>query len=93
MACLVLKNSVGRKKMAGTIKGGKKAAETNKKKQGADFYARIGRMGGKKSTTGGFASTKIGADGLSGIERAKIAGRKGGLISKRGKSKKMGVNK
>ena len=79
--------------MAGTIKGGKKAAETNKKKQGADFYARIGRMGGKKSTTGGFASTKIGLDGLSGIERAKIAGRKGGLKSKRGKSKKVEGNK
>ena len=79
--------------MSGTIKGGKKPAETNKKKQGAGFYARIGRMGGKKSTTGGFASTKIGLDGLSGIERAKIAGRKGGLISKRGKSKKVEGNK
>ena len=79
--------------MAGTINGGKKAAETNKKKQGADFYARIGRMGGKKSTAGGFASKKIGLDGLSGLERAKIAGRKGGLISKRGKSKKVEGNK
>lgn len=75
--------------MSGTIKGGKKASATNKKIHGADFYSRIGRMGGKKSTTGGFASTKIGLDGLSGLERAKIAGRKGGLISKRGKSKKL----
>lgn len=78
--------------MSGTVKGGKKAAETNKKKNGADFYARIGRMGGKNSTTGGFASKKIGLDGLSGLERAKIAGRKGGLLSKRGKSKKVEGN-
>ena len=50
-------------------------------------------MGGKKSTTGGFASTKIGLDGLSGLDRAKIAGRKGGLKSRRGKSKKVEGNK
>lgn len=73
--------------MSGTREGGLKAAETNKKKQGADFYARIGAKGGKLSTTGGFASDIVGKDGLTGAERAKIAGAKGGKISKRGKAK------
>lgn len=70
--------------MAGTIKGGKKASATNKEKHGADFYSRIGRMGGKVCGVKGFALN---------IELAKEAGRKGGLISKRGKSKKVEGNK
>lgn len=74
--------------MSGTKTGGAKAAETNKKKHGKDFYARIGRMGGKNGHTGGFASEKVGDDGLTGYERAKVAGSKGGAISKRGPSKK-----
>lgn len=69
--------------MSGTIAGGKKAAKTNKEKQGKDFYANIGRKGGKKSRNGGFASNKIGKDGLTGLERAKLAGQKGGLKSRR----------
>lgn len=73
--------------MSGTREGGLKAAETNKKKQGADFYTRIGAIGGKNSTTGGFASDIVGKDGLTGPERAKIAGAKGGKISRRGKAK------
>ena len=35
--------------MAGTKEGGKKAAETNKKIHGANFYSEIGRKGGRKS--------------------------------------------
>lgn len=73
--------------MSGTIKGGKKAAKTNKEKHGSDFYARIGRKGGKNSKTGGFASEKVGKDGLTGLQRAKIAGQKGGTKSRRGMSK------
>ena len=69
--------------MSGTIAGGKKAAKTNKEKHGKDFYANIGRKGGKASGTGGFASNKIGKDGLTGLERAKLAGQKGGLKSRR----------
>lgn len=62
--------------MAGTKAGGTKAAATNKAKHGADFYARIGAIGGKKGRTGGFAANP---------ELARIAGAKGGRISRRGK--------
>lgn len=64
--------------MAGTKIGGQKAAKTNKLKRGSDWYREIGRIGGRNGHTGGFASNP---------ELAKIAGRKGGKISKRGKSK------
>ena len=62
--------------MSGTIEGGKQAAKTNKERYGADWYAKIGAKGGKKGTTGGFYANR---------ELAIEAGRKGGLISKRGK--------
>ena len=64
--------------MSGTKIGGVKAAITNKKKHGADFYARIGRKGGKNGHTGGFAAN---------VELAREAGRKGGKKSKRGMSR------
>lgn len=41
--------------MPGSIQGGIKAAATNKKKYGRDFYKKIGQMGGEKSRGGGFA--------------------------------------
>ena len=71
--------------MAGTIAGGKAAAATNMKKYGKDFYTKIGREGGIKGKTGGFASNVIGEDGLTGRERARTAGAKGGKLSKRTK--------
>ncbi len=71
--------------MAGTIDGGKKAALVNKRRYGEDFYQRLGRMGGRISRTGGFASLIIGKDGLTGKQRARIAGAKGGKISRKGK--------
>lgn len=61
--------------MAGTKAGGKKAAATNKAKYGDKFYANIGRKGGQNGHTGGFAANP---------ELAKVAGAKGGKISKRG---------
>lgn len=63
--------------MAGTKAGGMKAAQTNKTRHGSDFYARIGAKGGKLGTTGGFAANR---------ELARVAGAKGGRISRRGKS-------
>lgn len=71
--------------MAGTPNGGKLAAKKNKAKYGPDFYARIGAMGGKKGRDGGFASTRVGEDGLTGRQRAAIAGATGGRISRRTK--------
>jgi uncharacterized protein len=65
--------------MPGTVAGGRKAAQTNKQRHGKDFYARIGSEGGKKGHTGGFAANR---------ELARIAGRKGGLISRRTKAVK-----
>lgn len=63
--------------MAGTKEGGKKAAATNKSKYGSDFYARIGAKGGSNGNTGGFAANP---------ELARIAGAKGGRISRRRKA-------
>lgn len=64
--------------MAGTKAGGKKAAATNKARHGKDFYAKIGRKGGSVvGTKGGFAANP---------ELARIAGAKGGRISRRRKA-------
>jgi general stress protein YciG len=63
--------------MAGTKKGGLKAAATNKARHGKNFYAQIGAKGGTKGTTGGFYANR---------ELAREAGRKGGLISRRRKA-------
>ena len=69
--------------MAGTKAGAAKAVIKTKEKHGEDFYKKIGKTGGKHSMNGGFASEKIGEDGLTGPERARVAGYKGGVISKR----------
>lgn len=73
--------------MAGTKNGGRRAAATNKERHGKDFYARIGARGGKNGHTRGFASDVVGKDGLTGAQRAKIAGAIGGRKSKRGPAK------
>lgn len=79
--------------MSGTLEGGRKAAATNKAKYGKEFYANIGRKGGRNGHAGGFASLKVGKDGLTGAERAKLAGRKGGTISKRGPAIRLTADK
>ena len=69
--------------MVGTRSGGLKTAATNKAKYGEDYYRKMGQKGGRVSSNGGFASMKVGADGLTGPERARIKGAIGGHISKR----------
>ena len=64
--------------MTGTLAGGRKARDTNYKIHGKDFYKRIGAIGGRNGHTGGFASNPA---------LARIAGAKGGRISKRGRVK------
>lgn len=49
---------------------------------------RIGSRGGQHSKRGGFASDVVGKDGLTGRQRARIAGAKGGSVSRRGSAKK-----
>lgn len=61
--------------MAGTKAGGLKAAQKNLARD-PDFYAKIGRKGGKNGRTGGFAANPA---------LARIAGAKGGRISRRTK--------
>lgn len=61
--------------MAGTKAGGIKAARKNLQRD-PDFYAKIGRKGGQNGHTGGFAANP---------ELARIAGAKGGRISRRTK--------
>ena len=63
----------------------KSAGETIRQKYGPDFFKRVGYIGGSNGTTGGFASEKVGKDGLTGRQRASIAGIKGGRIGKRRK--------
>lgn len=61
--------------MAGTKAGGQKAAAKNLQKD-PNFYAKIGAKGGKNGRTGGFAANP---------ELARVAGAKGGRISRRKK--------
>ncbi|HEU0266331.1 MAG TPA: KGG domain-containing protein [Candidatus Saccharimonadaceae bacterium] len=64
--------------MAGTKAGGQKAAAKNLAKD-PDFYAKIGRKGGRSGHTGGFAANPA---------LARVAGAKGGRISRRKKAVK-----
>lgn len=73
--------------MAGTKAGGQKTRDKNLARD-PDWYRKIGTLGGQRGHTGGFASEKVGKDGLTGFERARTAGVIGGKKSKRGRTKK-----
>ena len=69
--------------MAGTLEGGLKACVTNKRRYGADYYQRLAyksqeawKKNGRKPR--GFAANR---------ERARLAGAKGGRISRRGSAR------
>ena len=64
--------------MSGTKAGGLKAAATNKRLHGSDFYAKIGAKGGKHCGKKGFA--------LMDKEKVRAAGKRGGSKSKRGEA-------
>lgn len=68
--------------MAGTLKGGKKAAATIKAKYGEDFYRIQGALGGRANVPKGFGVNP---------ELARIAGAKGGRISRKRKRAKASV--
>jgi general stress protein YciG len=67
---------IGGTAMAGTKAGAAKAVARIKAKD-PDFFAKIGAKGGRNGTTGGFAANP---------ELARIAGAKGGRISRRKKA-------
>lgn len=71
--------------MAGTKAGGKKAAETNRRIHGNDFYATIGAKGGRLGRTGGFAQkTPCTCDVIRGAHtRPQCRGKLGGYKSRR----------
>jgi len=69
--------------MAGTIAGGRKAAQRNLEND-PDFYRRIGSVGGKRSGTGGFYYAKLNYT-PDDPRHPSHSGKKGGHISRRGK--------
>lgn len=76
--------------MAGTREGGLKARARNLARD-PNWYKKIGAKGGANGKgpgyKGGFASNEVGEDGLTGRERAKLAGAIGGKRSRRGPAK------
>jgi hypothetical protein len=69
--------------MAGSKASGKKAAETIRKRYGADYYAKVGAMGGRQT----YESGKLFMNGFAGHrELARVVGARGGRVSRRRKS-------
>lgn len=87
--------------MAGTLEGGRKAAQTNKAKHDAEykakygmgFYQYLGSQGGKKSRGGGFTDRELArrAGKIGGSRSKRGPGRVGGTKSRRGPNKKISM--
>lgn len=73
--------------MAGTKIGGEKTRETNYERYGKDHYKKIGSIGGKTAIKVDPATGKALKGFAVNRELASQAGRLGGTLSKRGKSK------
>lgn len=72
--------------MPGTKYGGLKAAKSNKERHGEDFYKKLGYKGGKAGVGPDYQKNGSKPSGFAAnIERAKAAGAKGGIISRRGR--------
>lgn len=71
--------------MAGSIIGGRKARDTNIKRHGADYYVKLGALGGAKGHYGGFNCICVCDAFIYEHVRARCAGTKGGRISRRTK--------
>ena len=65
--------------MAGTARGGKRAAQTNKERHGEDFYQRIGKL----SNAGWEKNGRKPRGFAANPELARIAGVRGGRKSRR----------
>lgn len=75
--------------MSGNKVGGAKAVATIYERHGRNFFAEIGRKGGKNGHTGGFASDLMcdcGYDDGNTHHYRQCAGAKGGYISRKSKS-------
>lgn len=80
--------------MVQTLKGGQKYRNTMIKKFGSleawkEYQRRNASIGGRNGKSGGFASDEVGADCLTGRERASRVGKIGGLRSKRLPNKRL----
>ena len=67
--------------MAGNRIGGKKAAQTTKERYGEDFHQKVGKLANEAWEKNGRKPRGFAAN----PELARIAGAKGGSISRRGK--------
>lgn len=71
--------------MSGSKIGGLKAAETNRKKYGENFYIKLGSKGGTQT----YLKGKLIHGFKKNDEHTRAAGRLGGKISKRGPAKRV----